>query len=78
MISDFHIKHRNLFQFKETVFPFISFSGADTELGPEMKSTGEVMGRGENLEEAFLKAQVAAYQAEIKEGHIFYWSDRSG
>jgi len=56
---------------KETVFPFISFSGADTELGPEMKSTGEVMGRGENLEEAFLKAQVAAYQSEIKEGHIF-------
>ena len=29
---------------KETVFPFISFSGADTELGPEMESTGEVMG----------------------------------
>ena len=56
---------------KETVFPFISFSGADTELGPEMKSTGEVMGRGENLEDAFLKAQVAAYQSEIKEGHIF-------
>ena len=56
---------------KETVFPFISFSGADTELGPEMKSTGEVMGRGENLEDAFMKAQVAAYQSEIKEGHIF-------
>jgi len=56
---------------KETVFPFVSFSGADTELGPEMKSTGEVMGRGENLEEAFMKAQLAAYQSEIKEGHIF-------
>ena len=56
---------------KETVFPFVSFSGADTELGPEMKSTGEVMGRGENMEEAFMKSQLAAYQSEIKEGYIF-------
>ena len=56
---------------KETVFPFVSFSGADTELGPEMKSTGEVMGRGKSLEEAFIKAQVAAYQSEIKEGYVF-------
>ena len=36
-----------------------------------MKSTGEVMGRGENLEEAFMKSQLAAYQSEIKEGSIF-------
>jgi len=56
---------------KETVFPFVSFTGSDTELGPEMKSTGEVMGRGENLEEAFMKSQIAAFQSEIKEGHIF-------
>ncbi|MBC8257940.1 MAG: carbamoyl-phosphate synthase large subunit [SAR324 cluster bacterium] len=56
---------------KETVFPFVSFSEADTELGPEMKSTGEVMGRGNSLEEAFMKSQIAAFQAEIKEGHIF-------
>ena len=56
---------------KETVFPFVSFAGADTELGPEMKSTGEVMGRGKNLEEAFIKAQIAAYQSEIKQGHVF-------
>jgi carbamoyl-phosphate synthase large subunit len=56
---------------KETVFPFVSFSGADTELGPEMKSTGEVMGRGNSLEEAFIKSQVAAYQSEIKEGYVF-------
>jgi carbamoyl-phosphate synthase large subunit len=56
---------------KETVFPFVSFSGADTELGPEMKSTGEVMGCGETLEEAFIKSQVAAYQSEIRPGHVF-------
>ena len=36
-----------------------------------MKSTGEVMGRGKNLEEAFIKAQIAAYQSEIKQGHVF-------
>ncbi len=72
-LSDIGFSYKTLesVSVKETVFPFISFSGADTELGPEMKSTGEVMGRGENLEEAFLKAQVAAYQSEIKEGHIF-------
>ena len=61
----------NTVSVKETVFPFVSFSGADTELGPEMKSTGEVMGCGENLEEAFMKSQFAAYQAEIKQGHVF-------
>ena len=67
----FSYKVPDIVTVKETVFPFVSFSGADTELGPEMKSTGEVMGRGKNLEEAFMKAQVAAYQAEIKEGHVF-------
>ena len=61
----------NTVSVKETVFPFVSFSGADTEFGPEMKSTGEVMGCGENLEEAFMKSQFAAYQAEIKQGHVF-------
>ena len=61
----------NTVSVKETVFPFVSFSGADTELGPEMKSTGEVMGCGENLEEAFMKSQFAAFQAEIKQGHVF-------
>ncbi|MDP7317264.1 MAG: carbamoyl-phosphate synthase large subunit, partial [SAR324 cluster bacterium] len=46
---------------KETVFPFARFAGADAELGPEMKSTGEVMGRGESFEEAYMKAQAAIY-----------------
>ena len=40
---------------KEAVFPFIKFPGVDTILGPEMKSTGEVMGVGESFAEAFLK-----------------------
>jgi len=45
---------------KEAVFPFIKFPGADTILGPEMKSTGEVMGVGPSFGEAFAKSQMAA------------------
>ena len=44
---------------KEAVFPFIKFPGADPILGPEMKSTGEVMGIGETFGEAYAKAQLA-------------------
>ena len=46
------------FSVKEAVFPFIKFPGVDTILGPEMKSTGEVMGVGDTFAEAFV--QVAA------------------
>jgi carbamoyl-phosphate synthase large subunit len=45
---------------KEAVFPFIKFPGVDTQLGPEMKSTGEVMGVGESFGEAYAKAQEGA------------------
>ncbi len=45
---------------KEAVFPFIKFPGVDTLLGPEMKSTGEVMGVGMSFPEAFVKSQLAA------------------
>ncbi|GIW46458.1 MAG: carbamoyl-phosphate synthase (glutamine-hydrolyzing) [Deltaproteobacteria bacterium] len=45
---------------KESVFPFIKFPGVDTILGPEMKSTGEVMGIDVELRKAFAKAQIAA------------------
>jgi len=45
---------------KEAVFPFIKFPGVDTMLGPEMKSTGEVMGVGESFGEAYAKAQDGA------------------
>jgi carbamoyl-phosphate synthase large subunit len=45
---------------KEAVFPFIKFPGADNILGPEMKSTGEVMGVGVTFGEAFVKSQLAA------------------
>jgi carbamoyl-phosphate synthase large subunit len=48
------------FSVKEAVFPFAKFPGVDTILGPEMKSTGEVMGVGASFGEAFVKSQLAA------------------
>jgi carbamoyl-phosphate synthase large subunit len=48
------------FSVKEAVFPFVKFPGVDTILGPEMKSTGEVMGVGRSFGEAYIKAQVGA------------------
>jgi carbamoyl-phosphate synthase large subunit len=48
------------FSVKEAVFPFIKFPGADTILGPEMKSTGEVMGVSDNFGQAYAKAQMSA------------------
>ncbi len=48
------------FSVKEAVFPFVKFPGVDTILGPEMKSTGEVMGVGRSFAEAFVKSQIGA------------------
>jgi carbamoyl-phosphate synthase large subunit len=56
---------------KEAVFPFIKFPGVDTILGPEMKSTGEVMGVGESFGEAFVKSQLAAGVKLPKTGKAF-------
>jgi carbamoyl-phosphate synthase large subunit len=56
---------------KEAVFPFIKFPGADTILGPEMKSTGEVMGVGETFGEAFLKSQMASGERLPASGKVF-------
>ena len=56
---------------KEAVFPFIKFPGVDTILGPEMKSTGEVMGVGRNFAEAFVKAQMGAGDRLPTSGKVF-------
>ena len=56
---------------KEAVFPFIKFPGVDTILGPEMKSTGEVMGVGRTFAEAFVKSQLAAGVRLPKSGKAF-------
>ncbi len=56
---------------KEAVFPFIKFPGVDVILGPEMKSTGEVMGVGDTFAEAFVKSQLAASVKLPKNGNVF-------
>jgi carbamoyl-phosphate synthase large subunit len=56
---------------KEAVLPFPRFPGVDTTLGPEMKSTGEVMGVGASFPEAFAKASLAAGDRLPREGSIF-------
>ena len=56
---------------KEAVLPFIKFPGADSLLGPEMKSTGEVMGIGRDFGVAFLKAQMGAGSMLPASGRIF-------
>jgi carbamoyl-phosphate synthase large subunit len=59
------------FSVKEAVFPFIKFPGVDTILGPEMKSTGEVMGVGDTFAEAFLKSQLAGGVRLPTQGRVF-------
>jgi len=56
---------------KEAVFPFVKFPGVDTILGPEMKSTGEVMGVGKTFGEAFVKSQLASGTSFPKSGKAF-------
>ena len=56
---------------KEAVFPFIKFPGVDTILGPEMRSTGEVMGVGVDFSEAYLKAQLGAGERIPSVGKVF-------
>ncbi|MGY1488483.1 carbamoyl-phosphate synthase large subunit [Methylobacillus pratensis] len=56
---------------KEAVFPFIKFPGVDTILGPEMKSTGEVMGVGKTFAEAFVKSQLGSGTKLPKGGKAF-------
>ncbi|MGH9511487.1 MAG: carbamoyl-phosphate synthase large subunit [Terriglobales bacterium] len=75
-LPDFIDRHADLdtgncFYVKSPVFPWNKFPGVDTVLGPEMKSTGEVMGVADNFGEAFAKAQLAAGQKLPTEGCVF-------
>ena len=67
-IKEVEVKH---FSVKEAVFPFNRFPGVDTVLGPEMKSTGEVMGIDVDFGTAFMKSQMAAGQKLPLEGKVF-------
>ncbi|HIJ97101.1 MAG TPA: carbamoyl-phosphate synthase large subunit [Desulfuromonadales bacterium] len=68
VVSDIIPKHISV---KEAVFPFVKFPGVDTLLGPEMKSTGEVMGIGETFAEAFAKSQLGANVKLPLSGNVF-------
>ncbi len=73
-LADFPLEGRSVaphVAVKEAVFPFSRFSGVDTILGPEMRSTGEVMGLDANFEMAFAKAQLAAGVNLPREGAVF-------
>ena len=72
-LADFDLEERPLdhVAVKEAVFPFARFPGVDVILGPEMKSTGEVMGLDEDFGRAFAKAQLAAGGALPKSGRAF-------
>ena len=67
-INEVNVKHISV---KESVFPFARFAGVDAVLGPEMKSTGEVMGIDINFGMAFVKSQIAAGQNLPKSGKVF-------
>jgi carbamoyl-phosphate synthase large subunit len=64
------VEHRHV-AVKESVFPFIKFPQVDTVLGPEMKSTGEVMGIDRDFRKSYLKAQIAAGSTLPAAGKIF-------
>jgi carbamoyl-phosphate synthase large subunit len=68
-----HVEERELrhIAVKESVFPFIKFPGVDIVLGPEMKSTGEVIGLDRDFRKAYLKSQIAANSALPTSGKVF-------
>ena len=63
--------HRSYFSVKEAVFPFLKFPGCDTLLGPEMLSTGEVMGLSDDFGIAYAKSQIAAGNSLPTSGNVF-------
>jgi carbamoyl-phosphate synthase large subunit len=82
-LASFGLKHRDLkhIAVKEAVFPFARFPGVDIILGPEMRSTGEVMGLDRDFGTAFLKAQLAGGTRLPHEGNVFVSvkdSDKTG
>src|SRR6266571_3621159 len=72
-LADFNLKKRKLGHVgvKESVFPFARFPGVDTVLGPEMRSTGEVMGIDSSFEVAFAKSQLGGGTRVPRKGTVF-------
>ena len=71
LLSSYNLKKPSSYNVKESVFPFNKFDGVDLILGPEMKSTGEVMGIDDDFGRAFAKAQAGAGCSLPKEGTVF-------
>ena len=71
LLSSYNIKKPSLYNVKESVFPFNKFDGVDLILGPEMKSTGEVMGIDESFLSAYIKSQLAAGNDLPCQGTVF-------
>ncbi len=70
-LDPWSMRRTGYFSVKESVFPFNRFPGVDILLGPEMRSTGEVMGIASSFEEAYLKGQLAGGQRLPESGKIF-------
>ena len=68
---DFSVRPQKYIAVKEAVFPFARFPGVDTVLGPEMRSTGEVMGLSETFGMAFAKSQLGGGVVLPKSGTVF-------
>ena len=71
ILTNINIKKLNTFNVKESVFPFNKFEGVDLVLGPEMKSTGEVMGIDDTFLSAFAKSQIACGTNLPSSGKVF-------
>ena len=71
ILKNYNVKDLNTFNVKESVFPFNKFDGVDLVLGPEMKSTGEVMGIDSTFLSAFAKSQIACGTILPSKGKVF-------
>jgi len=71
LLSNYNLKKLKTFNVKESVFPFNKFDGVDLILGPEMKSTGEVMGIDDTFLSAYIKSQIAAGNVLPFKGKVF-------
>ncbi|MDD2967741.1 MAG: carbamoyl-phosphate synthase large subunit [Desulfovibrionaceae bacterium] len=70
-LDPWSMRHGGFYCVKEAVLPFNRFPGVDIVLGPEMHSTGEVMGMGATFEDAFMKSQLAAGMRLPQQGKVF-------
>ena len=71
LLSPFSLKKLSTFNVKESVFPFNKFDGVDLILGPEMKSTGEVMGIDSSFLSSYIKSQIASGMVLPNKGTVF-------